>query len=449
MIETRAYKNASGIPPGRYQNSDISGPEKIFAKVDGSSIYLVNSYTKLQKEKLSRDIYFKPSYFPLSDPSDYSNSSCFSDWIVPTASFIFDVNGDEVVVSVPDHKISIDQYLSHVYDSIDENIARLYKDHPFVYFHYSGGVDSVVILSFLIKNNLLHKTKLLLYQNLPDIHNKQDDWVYYDNLLKSVDLIKNNFLSIVQTKVTTLDVVNLANSSAYDIFSSYSTSTLMYRYSDGPHLTGHYGNQSLLHMHIFVDSVLMHGGSYEQYQTMAKDPNIYSKNHVVDLYQINKRLVPIPQKHLLARSRFLLSLTPPYLHFPLMNNEIARNLRQLDFSQVTFDHLLNATIAKSIISNNVGTMFDSNILSDGSDGDNLSNFTVPFRAIHPKLLEIDKNLNHNHEGVEWHRYEIDQAKKLGVFSINTLTSLKAFEHLSSLVSGTETTDIIFDSRLYK
>lgn len=441
QLENKTYKNSNCVPNGVYQNLDMTFAGKIFAKTDGDNLWLTNRFDKLKKEKLSREIYFRPESFPLTDPFDYRKSSCFVNWFVPTASFIFEVCGNSINVSTVENDLSLASYITDLYDQITQEILNLYQNHDTVYLHYSGGIDAIVSLSFLIKLNLLHKTKILTYRSIQPDSNS----VYFDNNVNNqlkVRAIKNLFsdlgdqlLETIVSEVTPADLLSVINTEPHNRAVAYCTTTMLKRYTDGAHFGGHYGNQSFLHWFPFVDDLLLAGHQIDDYNNLCNDPTTYSKIHVKS-YGVSKDVIPLRDKHLLLRTRMsLVNGSGATFYHPLMNNHVAQNIRRLNYKEINFDYLLNARLARQLIHENCGAQLDSYIVSDGADGDVIVQMDLEYDKIDPAIFDTFTDLNHNAEGIQWHKYEINLAEKSGRMPVNTLISFKAIETLHKLASG--------------
>ena len=168
-LEVRKYRNASNVPPGIYQNFDLHMGDKIFLQANNDDLYLTNDYKKLQHAQIVEKVYRDFSPVPFVAWLDCRQQSCFRKWFIPSASYRFSVTSDHVDVSLIKKDLSLDEYTHQMYDRVIENLKSIYAQHDRVYLHYSGGIDSLVCLSFIIKLGLQKRTTLLYFKNLPDI----------------------------------------------------------------------------------------------------------------------------------------------------------------------------------------------------------------------------------------------------------------------------------------
>ncbi len=166
-LEIRKYRNASNVPPGIYQNFDLHLGDKIFVQVNNDDLYLTNDYKKLQHAQINKKVYLGIGgvCIPFTD-LDCRRQSCFRNWFIPSASYRFSVTSDHVDVSLIKKDLSLDEYTHLMYDRVIENLKSIYSRHDRVYLHYSGGIDSLVCLSFILKLGLQKRTTLLYFTNI-------------------------------------------------------------------------------------------------------------------------------------------------------------------------------------------------------------------------------------------------------------------------------------------
>jgi hypothetical protein len=439
-VKIQRYNNKGNVASGIYQNFDMIQGGKIFARVDNNDLYLTNDFSKLASQQLSREIYFSPSNFPLVRPIDFRAGSCFQDWVVPTSSYRFSVTPDHIDVTLIEKNLGIDEYQQRLHSRAIESIKKIYAQHDRVYLHYSGGIDSIVMLSFIIKLDLLKQTTLLYYRNLPEF-----SATLYPNQaflnpekIQAREKLFSNFAdkvhSIIEETITLSDFMQLNNNYEFDWLPPYSCAIMMLKYPDGAHLGGHYGNQSLLHWWIFIDDILEAGHNFAQYEELSQGP-VYSREHVTQGYRPNINRVTIEFKNLLVRSRMTLNRGPVKFYHPLMDEDTAHDLRSLHWKDIDFTYLLNAKLARDLIHLNVGSDLDQYITFDGIEGDDLMSIDFDVAQINPAIFNIPNNLQHHPEGVEWHRYELNNMNQSGRVSMNTMVSFKAINFLSKLCRG--------------
>lgn len=440
MLNIQRYNNALKIPPGQYQNYDMTRGGKIFARVDNNDLYLTNDFRKLENQPLSREIYFRPSNFPLINPFDYRSGTCFQDWVMPPASYRFLATPEYIDVSLIEKDLSVGEYKQRLYKRALENFKEIYNNHDRVYLHYSGGIDSIVALSFIIKLGLLKQTTLIYYRNLPEVSSKfrpEQAFLNPEKIQSRKNLFANiadRVHSIIEETVSLSDFLYLTNNFEFDWMQSYSCATVMLKYPDGGHVGGHYGNQSLLHWWIFIDDILEAGHDFSQYQELSRGP-VYAREHVAQGYKPSTVRMPIHFKNILARSRMSLNQGPVKFYHPLMDEDTAQDLRRLHWRDIDFSYLLNARLAREILHLNVGTELDQYITFDGVESDDFMSIDFDINDINPEIFNIADNIQHHPEGVEWHKYELNNIAQSGRVSMNTMVSFKVINCLAKLCRG--------------
>jgi len=469
-LEVRKYRNASNIPPGLYQNFDLHLGDKIFAQVHNDDLYLTNDYKKLQHVQITNKAYRSFLRIPFPNGLDCRLQSCFRNWFIPSASYRFLATKDCVDVSLIKKDLSLDEYTHRMYDRVIETLKRIYSHHDRVYLHYSGGIDSLVCLSFIIKLGLQKRTTLLYFKNLPEILYQWEPESSFIDTVKKHAIEKlftdmaDQMHSIISDSVSITDFLHQVNHGTFQDAQCYSTATMMQRYPDGAHIGGHLGNESLLHWHIYINDVLDAGHDIDQIKELSKGP-VYSQNHVLRLmiarieksrtapgqiknYDLNalnntidptdcdQWLLPVMEfKHHNQTPRASLNIGPVKFYHPLMDEDTSQLHRKLHWKDIDFSYLVDAKLARDILKINVGNMLDQYVTVDGLEVDSWGkSFMLSAEKINPKILQIPDNLNHDDNGVKWLRYV---SKHVHTHGINThnLISFKALDQLSKLCAG--------------
>jgi hypothetical protein len=476
-LEIRKYKNASNVPPGIYQNFDLHMGDKIFLQANNDDLYLTNDYKKLQHAQIVAKVYRDISPLPFVAGLDCRRQSCFRNWFIPSASYRFSVTSDHVDVSLIKKDLSLDEYTHLMYDRVIENLKSIYSQHDRVYLHYSGGIDSLVCLSFILKLGLQKRTTLLCFKNLPEISHQ---YLPESSFLQPVkqQAIENLFAdmadqmhSIITDCVTISDFLHQLNHGTFIDVLAYSTATMIQKYPDGAHIGGHLGNESLLHWHIYINDVLQAGHDIEQLKELSNKKTSYSRNHVlrnmladltlqkssatlfqnfdltcvdqiIDYKFCEQRLLPVMEfKHhsQVPRSSLNSHGSVKFYH-PLMDETTSELHRKLHWRDIDFRYLVDAKLARDVMKINVGNRLDQYVTSDGQDSDTWQmdswarSFMLSADKINPKLLTVPDNLCHDDNGFRRLNYALRHVNTHGI-STKMLLSFKAINHLSKLCAG--------------
>jgi hypothetical protein len=186
-----------------------------------------------------------------------------------------------------------------------------------------------------------------------------------------------------------------------------------------------------------MDDLLLAGHDYAEFEEMTKKP-IYAREHVTEQWKpevnLNRCRVPLDYKHHIARNRFALNQRPVKFYHPLMDEDTSEDMRRLHWKDIGWEYLLDAKLARDIMTMNVGDELDQFVTFDGREADDLSSVMFHADKINPEILTIPTNLNHHPDGPEWHRYVLSKMHQQGITS-HTALSFKAINTLSKLVEG--------------
>ena len=477
QLEIRKYRNASKIPPGIYQNFDLHLGDKIFVQVNNDDLYLTNDYKKLQHAQINEKVYHGNGVVCIPFTSlDCRLESCFRNWFIPSASYKFSVTSDHVDVSLIKKDLSLDEYTHLMYDRVIENLKSIYSQHDRVYLHYSGGIDSLVCLSFILKLGLQKRTTLLYFTNLPEISNQHIPESSFlqpakkqaiDNLFADM---ADQMHSIIIDCVTLSDFLHHLNHGTLVDILAYSTATMIQKYPDGAHIGGHLGNESLLHWHIYINDVLQAGQDIEQLKELCNEKTSYSRNHVlrnmlamlsqkapatlfqnfdltcvdqtIDYKFCEQRLLPVMEfkHHSQVPRSSINSHGSVKFYTPLMDETTSELHRKLHWRDIDFRYLVDAKLARDVMKINVGNRLDQYVTSDGQDSDYWQmqswskSFMLSADKINPTLLNIPDNLCHDDNSVRWLNYGLRHVNTHGM-SIKMLLALKTINHISKLCAG--------------
>lgn len=413
----------------RYQNLDISG-DKFFVKDDDISTrkYLPD----LIKEPLARDIYFSPSRSPLLDLYDSHKGTCFSGWIIPTPSYIF-INDD---VTTLEKNLMVDAYTESLYQRIDQRITEIYDRHESVTLSYSGGIDSIVLLSFIKRLNLLKRTDIIVYENLTQTH---ESCIHIDPYKKDcinhvLDLMKNQVRDIRWLDINIAEVAETFNKGTLDHMCCYTTATLLKHAQTDACMFGWHGNQILLHKFIHLDEMICQRPSARE-----EIKNYLRQDH--DFYTDSLQQYDTAGEKLSIERRYLLQKPWPSLdgyngkivYGPLADDTDMLNMRRLQYDGITVDMITDALLAREFIHRNIGDVFDGFITKETiNDADSLHPMVIPIELLDPKSLFVPRDLNHDPGGKQWLEQEIQRGWDTGSMPLNSLVSIKNLQRLSKI-----------------
>lgn len=380
--------------------------------------------TNFENLKISKEIYFKPSNFPHLTRFDIRKGSCFKDLIFPSSSFRYYNNQFLILAKT----LNLNDYKNFLYHEILKLIKDCYNESDDVVFLYSGGIDSIVVLSFLFKLNLLSKTKIV---TVLDATQDSSSALVNDkvNQEKIYDLKK-----FLKNKIKSFDIVNLDKNTIIDVFNNgnyydlvcHVSSYIMNLYNNNKFINGGHGNESLLHQRNNIHEIL------KIYPNKINDVD-HQGNYYCTKYSsvtLEEELIGVEHKELIAKPWHKISFKNKKFFTPLGSEKIFLQLRRLDYSNISVNYLENVDMAREFINLNCNNLLDNFISHESlTDGDNISQCKVPTKNINRSLLTIPKNLNHNKEGLDFLEWEISKIDNNEDIDFNSLISIKMIQQL--------------------
>jgi len=397
---------------------------------------IVTDISTLKHKPLNQKIYFRPSCTPLVSEADADLGSCFDGYYIPTASFTYTKQGSELTCKKQTTNVSLDQYINQVHDQIANQVQQIYQHHAEVTLSYSGGIDSMVLLSFIEAQNLLPRTNIVCVENhtqtsMYAMHNHTDNKQKVTGLLAKLKL---KLKSISWFVVDVQDIAHSFNHGNLEHVKCYTTYSILRRYNRTAFIFGYHGNQILLHKPLFVDELFLRRKiSHQEFnEYLSTHKNFYTQ--CLTQYNTSKEKIGVDRTHFLKKPWALMDgVNDNRIYSPIGSRSTFDLLRSLDFDSVCLHDVANANVARHIIMRNVDTLFNDHIgIESLSDMDNLNDTLIPVNLLDQQLLTVPDNLNHHILGLEWIKHEIDSSKVSGVIPINSLTSIKMLNWIANL-----------------
>jgi hypothetical protein len=385
---------------------------------------------ELKNQPLNREIYFSPSGSPLITVHDTARGTCYQDWVIPSASVFIDTK-----LRYLKQHITLDQYQHLMAKKLLDTVQQIYQQHNRVYLSYSGGIDSMTILSAVLALGLAARTTLVVFENHSQSH---QDCLHQDHERKRlVDEVCQQVRALgaqVETEIITIN--DLLISMQYDLAETkcYVTHALLRRHADRAWMFGHHGNQLYLHKDVFLDEILYRNPSRQlEVEAAVVANNYYTKN--LKNYTFDRPLVPLHQRHLMLKPWTKLDeFNGCKIYSPIgPDNETFDWCRSVDFSIISADTITHALVPKWIINYNNQSWLTKFITTESvMDMDTLGPVNLPVDQIDSALLTVPQNIHHHPDGLDWIQHELDQSKTTGSIAINTMVSLKNLAWLGNL-----------------
>jgi hypothetical protein len=419
-----------------YQNPEILEPI-FFLRDDFKKIATIN---ELADQPLNRDIYFNPTSRLKVSRSDSRLGSCFTGWQIPTSGIMVEsTDGWVSAIKEFEHELSLNEYKERLDIRVKNCIQQIYDENRQVYLTFSGGIDSVVVLSYIMHMGLGSRTHLVCSKNLATTHPKslaydqtriqrmEDFFIAYQSRVASTCWITQdtgNIVDMVNRGRNYLDILN------------YTTVGIFETYQDTAWLGGYYGNATLLHNWVFLDQLRIKDPSklIELEIALTSRQNTYQ----VDVMQPGKFSgPPIHIKYCtlaVKPCQALQGINQNRIYTPLGSQDIFDDLRKINPADFDFDTLADARFGRELIHRYAPDL--SSILTHQTpyDNDNIVQIQVPTKNLNYNQLYIPESLNHHPHGIDWLTAEIASSKDTGYINMNTLVSFKNLQYIVDLIN---------------
>ena len=326
--------------------------------------------------------------------------------------------------------LSLDQYRSMVHQDILAAVQNIYENHDQVTLALSGGIDSLVVLSYVLKLGLLERTGFLCMRNLTQatpltVHNHHGHRLNLQKLLSRLDRPTRHI------DISVEDFAHAFNHGDLDRCKCYCTSAILEKTQDQALVFGWHGNQILLHKAYFYDEMIDRSPSRvtEIQHHIEQSPDCYTQS--VHRWP-STQPVPLRYRHLLVKPWMNLDHhNHNRLYAPIGSANSFQALRRLDFDTVPCSVISDAALGRWILHQNVGDFLDGFVLQESiHDIDTLDPFTVPDDLIIPDRIWIPQNLDHDTQGLQYIQEQITQARDTGSWPVNTLMAIKSLQWIS-------------------
>lgn len=438
MLITKTYHNASRVPDGIYRNKDLYRDSGFYCRVDhDENLWLADCETA-SRSTINKEIYFRPSYLPVPFMHDYRLGSAWLGWYLPTASYQFTVSGDKIAINTLDRDLDIHSYLDIFHAHVRTVIKGIYDRHHTVCLHYSGGIDSLVLLSYIMALDLLPRTHLVYFRNLTQGHRSDVSFNNADMLsaIRDVrDRLSKQALGFDMIDITLQDVADRANQLSWSDLTCYATSTVMSRYPHMAHIHGHLGNSTLLHYHYIHDElVLVQNNRHDFERIQQSNKDAYGCYLTKYAQPETDKLVRLCDRHFGPKLYRHLGNN----YHPLSDTYLLDLVRKLHFRDCSHLDVIDVRFAREILQRNVGGQLDQYVTRGcQSETNALVDMKLPMRLLNADVLEIITDDLHHSEGLSWLHHERNCAVQTGEIPINSLVSFLAQKRLRDMIKDSQ------------
>ena len=422
------------LPDGVYYNVEPSPLSNFIFIKNPETNFSIKKTSELTYQPLCEKIYYQPGNFPYFE-IDIRRGCFYEDCYIPPNAFTFHCKDNVVnVKSKPDNYITLAQYTEILYQKVKEKVKNILDNHDHIVLLYSGGIDSMTVLSFIIAMGGLPKTTIVNFDNFfvnehPDlVRNSKTKSKSIDDLKK---LLHRKCKDFIRTPVGNDDWLWATNNGSYSHMKSYLSTTAMRMFNNSAVIAGNHGNNALFHYEYYFDWILESSPDIEktklELQEIFKNKKLYMNSFFS--YDVNKELMPLRycKQQLHKFWEELGGLNRNSFYNPL---EVDLKLcRTVDMQTVKPIDVMDCRVGREIINRNVGTMLDEFIIHRGEkDGDNYEKKSFHRSKFNPTLFEIPENITHNKFGKQWLQDLLNQE----IIETNTIQSIKVLQHISKI-----------------
>ena len=419
-----------------YQNPEILEPT-FFLRDDFKRIATI---AELADQPLNRDIYFNPTSRLKISRSDSRLGSCFVGWQIPTSGIMVEAtDGCVSAITEFQHELSLSEYKARLDVRVKNCIQEIYDTNRRVYLTFSGGIDSILVLSYIMHLGLGPRTHLVCVKNLATTHIES---IAYDQ-----DRIQriNDFFTAYQGRVASTswitqdadNIVDMVNRGRrYMDLLNYTTVGIFESYHDTVWLGGYDGNNTLIRNWPFLDQLRINDPAKSSELEIA----LTARRGTPQMIKMQPDLLSRPPIHIKYHTlsvkplHALQGINQNQLHTPLASQEIFDDLRKINLGELDFEMIADARISKDLINRYAPDLLSMITRQSGYDNDSIVQTQVPTRNLDYNQLYVPSNLNHHPDGIEWLAYELELSKTTGYINLNTLVSFKNLQYISDLIN---------------
>lgn len=392
--------------------------------------YSLKTIDELKTVQLEEKIYYSPSRFPRLNKLT-SFGTAWKNCYALSCSYDYEVKNNKAkIILGQEPKIHINDYCEQYHSAIKQEIIKIYSQHNDIVLQFSGGIDSLVLLSYIVKLGYAKRTTLVNFENYfiedhPDLIRNN----IKKNLARTKLMLdcKNYFSDFIIMELTDEDWLWAANNCTYTQCQLYGSMKILKNFPNTALITGHHGDQTLLHdtmwiNHIFASSKNIQK-TLDQYTANLQNKSLYMNNYLeFDAYGQHYFLQDYTWH--LKYWNDLNGYNGCNVYTPLSTD--TRLCRYIDIDSLTLLDIMDASVAKFIINKNVDQDFNEYITHQGNlDGDVFSKKYFEKSKFSANLLDIPKNINHS-MGLSW----LEKSLCESIIETNTIISLKMLQYIS-------------------
>jgi len=282
--------------------------------------------------------------FPWIDRNNLKET-VFKDWIAPSFYLNFkENNGTITVQELPQHTISLEEYIKTAKNRVEANMKHILDTSSDLILLYSRGIDSLLLLSYLMKYNRLKDTRLV---HLGDTANQQS--------FVDLSLEKQLGFNIDTIFINQNIVMQYANQSNPFKFKMFLNHALAKQFKNKTLLIGYDGNSVLMHKWEWVKRL---GKPTTKKNNYVKSCDTVDWSQSTDLHHHTISMIEPYGRNWNNPKDFSRTVSP------ISDVELMRMLPFVDIRNMDPNFVGDAVMIRDMIHDNVGDALDSLIHSE-------------------------------------------------------------------------------------
>ncbi len=362
--------------------------------------------------RIDHRICHSPDTFPWIDNTHLKNTF-FKDWQAPSFYEHFrESQGSIITETLPQHTIPLEQYIQTAKDRIENNVKNLFANSKDMILLYSGGIDSILLISYLIKYNRLRDTPLVYCYN-----------ENADNIAQQTQfhLEKSLGLNIESLNVSKQVFIDYANQPDPFKFRNYQSHWVAEKFKDKTILIGNEGNSVLFHKWEWLKRLGKPVTKKNIYVTSCHDqinwaaPTDLNYNTISFIEPFSRSWNNKDFAHVLS---------------PISDISLMQMLPFVDIRDMDPNFVGDAELIRSMIHDNVGKMLDPLITTENFNwGICNGSRNLLIKNLNDSTLNIDFKKRVAATGLTYVKHEIKKTKSNGYIEPRCLLAIKYINYL--------------------
>ena len=422
-----------------YQNQDSNWHSPFFVNKNCTKIATIQ---QLGGHGLDREIYFSPCCGLRISHNDNRRGSCFHGWHIPTSGQIFEVNDGLIqnIISV-DQTLSLAEYKTQLDSDIKHSIEEIYENHHQVYLAFGGGIDSTVLLSYIMHMGLGLRTHLVCAKNPSYLHprtmaydhdraNRMNDFfLAYGNRLASTRWFTqdmSHLIAMINQGRDYLDII------------SHATVAMIESHDRAAWVGGYFGNVTLLHHPAWMSQLrLLNPNQDNDLATRLRTTWQYL--YCADEYNQHMDVAPVPLIHTALVEKPTINIAMnnhSHIYTPLCSDRLLNSVRKINPADLDFDLTFDARLARDLVNQYAPDLTSMIVQRTAYDCDTIApELKLPVQDIDFDKLYIPQNLKHHPHGIDWLTQEIKRSQVSGYLPMNSMVSIKNLQSISNKINN--------------